>query len=275
MKVLEIFMQGKNPDPPLCEDAWIVTEHFAAVIDGATAKSTLAIDGKTTGRFIAEQMKDAVASIDQADLDAEAFVKVIEKYLLEQYEKFGVLGQMREDPNKIPAASMAVYSRQRREVWLFGDCQAYAGGRLTNEKPVDKLTGMARKYYIEYQLLQGKTEAELLEINCGHEEILPLLQMQQVFLNADIDSPFAYSTISGFGYQMKDAKIIPLPPNIQEVALASDGYPVLFKTLAETEHYLKEALAEDPLCYRRIISVKGMTKGLNSYDDRCYLRIEI
>ncbi|GER67412.1 hypothetical protein BpJC4_18830 [Weizmannia acidilactici] len=275
MKILEVFLEGKTADPLLCEDAWIVTEHFAAVIDGATAKSALVIDGMATGKFIAEQIKAAVESVENPDLDSEAFVRLIESHLYEQYKARGLLGEMQKDPNKIPAASMAAYSRYRRQIWLFGDCQAFAGKRYTNFKPVDRLISMVRKYYIEYALLNGKTEAEFLDEDGGRSAIQPLLHMQQAFLNSEMDSPFSYSTISGFGYKMEDAKVIPVPAGVQEVVLASDGYPELFPDLAATERYLKEALAEDPLCYKKIISTKGIENGRISFDDRCYLKIGI
>ena len=38
MKILESFMQGKLDSVALCEDGFVTTEHFAAVIDGSTSK---------------------------------------------------------------------------------------------------------------------------------------------------------------------------------------------------------------------------------------------
>lgn len=38
MKKLQQYLQGKSPDPALCEDAIFQNDYFVAVIDGVTAK---------------------------------------------------------------------------------------------------------------------------------------------------------------------------------------------------------------------------------------------
>jgi hypothetical protein len=74
---------------------------------------------------------------------------------------------------------------------------------------------------------------------------------------------------------MKHAKIVKLNESCNELILSSDGYPRLFDTLLETEDYLKQCLIEDPLCYKTIISTKGIKEGQSSFDDRCYLKIRL
>ena len=61
-------------------------------------------------------------------------------------------------------------------------------------------------------------------------------------------------------------------PEFSEVVLASDGYPKLFGTLEESEHYLQKVLAEDPLCISLNKQTKGLMVGNNSYDDRTFVR---
>ena len=38
MQIIEQYIKGKRPDQRFCEDGWVVTPHFAAVIDGSTSK---------------------------------------------------------------------------------------------------------------------------------------------------------------------------------------------------------------------------------------------
>ena len=61
-----------------------------------------------------------------------------------------------------------------------------------------------------------------------------------------------------------------------EVVLASDEYPQLCRTLEESEAKLREIIAEDPLCLGGgggKAGVKGIMEGMESFDDRSYVRV--
>ena len=60
-----------------------------------------------------------------------------------------------------------------------------------------------------------------------------------------------------------------------EVVLASDGYPLLKKTLNESEEMLADILKQDPLCCKIYPSTKGLTPNSRSYDDRVYVRFSV
>ena len=66
-----------------------------------------------------------------------------------------------------------------------------------------------------------------------------------------------------------------IPPETQVVVLASDGYPYLLPSLLETENALASVIKEDPLCFRRFKSVKGVGPGNISFDDRAYLKFSL
>ena len=55
--------------------------------------------------------------------------------------------------------------------------------------------------------------------------------------------------------------------------LASDGYPVLKGTLAESERELERIINNDPLCIDLYKATKGVMQGYKSFDDRTYIRI--
>lgn len=67
--------------------------------------------------------------------------------------------------------------------------------------------------------------------------------------------------------------IYPVPP-CSRLVLASDGYPVLKETLAESEAVLRELMEKDPLCFRENKGTKGLVKGNDSFDDRTYIRFD-
>ena len=68
--------------------------------------------------------------------------------------------------------------------------------------------------------------------------------------------------------------VYPVPPQTQ-VVLASDGYPVLKDTLAESEKSLDELLQKDPQCLWENRGTKGLVKGNQSFDDRTYVRFAV
>ena len=53
--------------------------------------------------------------------------------------------------------------------------------------------------------------------------------------------------------------------------MASDGYPVLFDSLSETENYLMQAVEDDSNCVYSLRGTKGIQPGNQSYDDRTYV----
>lgn len=57
-----------------------------------------------------------------------------------------------------------------------------------------------------------------------------------------------------------------------DVVLASDGYPILRPTLAESERELERLRHEDPHLVNEFRTSKGFTPELRSFDDRTYIR---
>ena len=62
-----------------------------------------------------------------------------------------------------------------------------------------------------------------------------------------------------------------------EVVLTSDGYPVLKRTLKESEAELelKRILKADSDCCKVYHSAKGIKEGCVSFDDRTYIRFVV
>lgn len=74
---------------------------------------------------------------------------------------------------------------------------------------------------------------------------------------------------------MPGVRTIPVPEPPTEVVLASDGYPQLCPTLAESEAALRRQLDDDPFCIRTFKATKGRMVGNQSFDDRAYLRLGV
>jgi glycerophosphoryl diester phosphodiesterase len=103
--------------------------------------------------------------------------------------------------------------------------------------------------------------------------MLELLAFQTNLQNTFPENEFSYYVIDGFPCQAPNRlSVMPIDQKQGEIVLASDGYPRLFPTLAETEACLAGVLKEDPLCYKLYRTTKGRYGDNLSFDDRTYVR---
>ena len=272
--VEECFLKGKQSSQTN-EDGMIVTPYFAAVIDGATAKSTFTYDGKKTGRLAMELALEAIRDFPK-DIDAAGAISRITEKIHDFYVEHNLLDELKAEPGKRFTANGVIYSYARNEVWQVGDCQCIIGNLYSsNEKEIDAIMANARAVVNEVALLGGATLKDLESHDPGREFIYPFLQKQALLQNCPVEGQhFAFPVFDGFPVQMKQVNIFSVG-DAEEVVLSSDGYPHLYSTLHESECYLADILEKDPLCMRLYKSTKGVQKGNCSFDDRAYLRIKM
>lgn len=274
MQIIEKFLEGKNPDQQLCEDGIFQSDDFVAVIDGATAKSKIEYDGKSSGRAAMEKVKQALKDVP-ADADVYTAIDIITGCMAEWYRNLGIYEHLQSNYIERPSASAVIYSHQKKEIWQIGDCLAIVDDKhFYNNKILDEIVINARVLYLEMQIQQGKTIAELINNDIGREFILPLLQNQGCLQNNFNGSEYAWEVFDGFPLLKERVKIIDAS-KAKTLILASDGYPKLFNTLQESEEYLKYVLQNDPLCFTINKGTKALKKGNNSFDDRAYVKIEL
>ena len=269
--VHEVFLKGKK-SPAASEDGIILTKDFAAVIDGATSKSAFAFEGKSSGRVSMELVLEAISEFPR-DITAEDAVKAITKKIYDFYVKHNLLESVNETPGARLTSNGVIYSMERKELWQIGDCQAMVGDtHYMNDKEIDDIMSAARSAYNEVVLLQGKTLDDLRTQDVGRDFIFPFLKIQGALQNAH-GHPYGFPVLDGFDIDMNQVLVIPIKG--KEIILASDGYPTLFKTLKESESFLKKVINEDPMLIRLYKSTKGVQKGLDSFDDRAYVRFTV
>lgn len=266
MEIIERFIKGKREDDSLCEDGLYVGEHFIAVIDGVTAKGEPLKNGASSGCEAKNVLLHALTLIP-ADIDAEACLRRLDGALADAYERL----HTNDRTENFLRAAIVIYSKARRCIWSYGDCLfAIDGHVFENSKPVDRLAASIRSILLRRYLQEGATEDELLQDDRARAQIMPLLKLQQHLENAETE--FGYPVLNGHGIAPHLIVSHPIPEGAHEIILASDGYPLLKPTLRESEEALAEALADDPLCYKKYPGTKGLTPGLASFDDRCYCR---
>ena len=75
-----------------------------------------------------------------------------------------------------------------------------------------------------------------------------------------------YAVIDGFPIPQQFVPVITLDFQPWEIVLASDGYPFLAPTLAETEALLEAQRQNDPLNIGKFKATKAFVEGNNSFD---------
>jgi hypothetical protein len=274
MKITEQFLKSKNHVESDCEDSIFVSEHFAAVIDGVTTKSTLKYLNETPGRACSQLLMKALEYMPVKSTAKQA-VEYLTSAVFSMYKGLGIEEQVLNFPAERASACIVIFSNYRNEIWMVGDCQCMVDKTVyTNTKQIDFLLSDIRSLYIQTELKLGKSYDEIQVKDSGREFILPLLKRQQVFQNSFEKNEFAYGVIDGFNVPETEIKVFNLS-HPTDIILASDGYPRLFETLAQSEEYLKDILENDPLCFQKFKSTKGLKPGNSSFDDRAFLRIGI
>lgn len=281
MKIIESSIIGKKSQEA-CEDGMVVTDDFIAVIDGSTSKTPKHLNpDMKNGRYAMMLISEYIREELKADASVDDFCQGVTAYIYNKvYEKLGVEERLKEHPEERLTASAILYSRTRNEVWMVGDCQAIIDGKLyENGKPYEEKIARKRVELIE----QGLSPAE------ARKQIEPLLI--EAMLSGQNQN---YTVIDGFPIYREGVKVVALKTkpvssgietyfqeqtkpvsSLNEVVLASDGYPFLKPTLAASEAALAEQIANDPQNIRSFIATKGIVEGNKSFDDRTYIRFSV
>lgn len=272
MKIIESNIIGKKSQET-CEDGIVITDDFVAVIDGSTSKTPthLAPDMKN-GRYAMVLISEYIQKKLKAEASVDDFCQGVTAYIYNKvYCELKVEGRLSIHPEERLTASAVIYSRARREVWMVGDCQAIIDGKLyENGKPYEQEIAEKRVALIK----QGMSPAE------ARQAIVP--RLVQAMLDGQNRS---YAVIDGFPIYREGVKVVACQSatfgevgdwngsnGFQEIILASDGYPFLKPTLAESEAALADQLTHDPQNMDTFIATKGLVEGNRSFDDRAYVR---
>lgn len=271
MKVVERSVVAKSGDPDTCEDALVVTDDYAAVIDGATDKTKARYEGRLGGRFAMEVCAETIADFPP-DLEAAQAIKTLTDALAARLP-----GQL--PPAQRPTAVVGIYSAARRELWRLGDVgfwhEGLAEGGDRPQKLVDHHAAGLRAAVLTAELRAGRTVEALRDDDCGRDAIMPLLLRQGVFTNSPEPDEWGHGAIDGTPVPGHYIEVRPVPESVHTLVLATDGYPRILPTLTESEQHLQKALAQDPLCIGPLRGTKGLAAGALSFDDRAYLRLAL
>ena len=257
MTITEHFICGKHTAAD-CEDGIVITNDFAAVIDGSTSKTPKRLDpSMKNGRFAMLIISEYIKQMP-ADYTINDFCRGITLRIAEEYAKRGIAEDMAKHPEERLTASAIIYSNSRKEVWMVGDCQAIIEGKhYDNSKPYEQEIAMQRATLI-------KNGMSPKEARCAIEP-----QLIKAMLEGQNRQ---YAVIDGTPIYMPGTRIVTAS---HCVVLASDGYPTLLPTLHESEEALAQHLTDDPQNITDFIATKGLVEGNVSFDDRAYIKLTI
>ena len=272
MQIKEYFLCGKK-SAETNEDGIFLSKNFAAIVDGATAKSKFTLNGKSTGRLAMELVIKAISKLPEGICMSDAIAN-ISAAIYSFYKENNLLADLKNKPNLRFTASAVIYSRALNEIWQIGDCRFLVGSTYsTNEKGIDEIMAKARAAFNETALINGEITLESLkDHDPGRDFIMPFLTRQALLQNCPYENQFSFAVFDGFTIDPKKVIVFPVG-KAKEFVLSSDGYPQTFNTLEKSEQYLHAIMQKDPNCIREYNCTKGLKKGNRSFDDRAYLKI--
>ncbi|XVU29910.1 hypothetical protein ACQPZJ_23320 [Actinoplanes sp. CA-054009] len=214
--------------------------------------------------------RDALGGLAD-DVDAYAAVAALTSAL-------GARVDEKLDGAERPSAAVTVYSRVRREVWQVGDVGfAYRGLPVEVGQPrklVDRVAVAFRLAVLAAEVAAGRISLERVrDEDPGRVAARALIGRQGALRNTL--GPYGYAGVDGRPVPRELVVVHPVPDDVEELVIASDGYPVIGETLAAAEAELARLLREDPWCVGELAGTKAVAPGQVSFDDRAYLRLRL
>ena len=270
MKIIEQNLIPKSPAKK-SEDGLVITNDFIAVIDGSTSKTQRHhCPGISNGRYAMMLISRYIRKLP-ANTSCHQFCVGATKALRRHYWLRFPVERMQQHPEERLCASVVLYSRLRREVWLVGDCHCLIGGEyVDNPKPYEQPLAEMRAAKVRKLLAEGMSQNDLLQPHDPAREVM-IPTMLEVMHNQNI----TYSVIDGFPIPEAKVRVIQLGFEPMELVFASDGYPFLCPTLKESEERLAQQRQNDPLNIGEFKATKAFVAGNNSFDDRTYIRFSV
>lgn len=276
MQVIESYICGKENNPNTCEDGIFIGKHLLAVIDGVTAKGTRLWNNTKSGHFAKDVLISTLQKLDACqdeNMLYEAPTVLLTKLDAILHDAVTACAADTLTLEEYPRASVIIYNNVTKQIISYGDCQCSVNGKVySHVKKIDVLNSNLRAYYLEYYLQQGMSLTELAANDLGRAAIQENLMLQFSFENKI--GEFGYAVLNGMGIEPSLMKVYQVSEG-DEIILASDGYPVLASSLAESEAILQHVLLDDPMCFRIYRCTKGIKTGNVSFDDRAYCRVSI
>lgn len=270
MRIIEHVVIGKAQDQSLCEDMFYHDSNYIAVIDGASSIQSSFWGDKKSGRVAAEAVYKTMSQLP-TEASAEDAIAILNEGIRQAYGHR--LETASADPHLQMFANVILYSANAREIWSFGDCHGRINDQyFTFEKPIDQYLSQLRCEYLMKLINAGQKEDALLAHDPSREYLQPFLLEELQYANTS--GQWGFDVLNGMQINASNVRRIPVNSG-DEIILATDGYPFVKATLAQSEAALEQLITDDPLMFRIHKSTKGVVPGNRSFDDRTFVRFVV
>ena len=280
MNIIEQSLIAKSPKKA-SEDGIVITDDFIAVIDGSTSKTKRRHNRRmSNGRYAMKLISSYIRRMPK-ETTCHQFCLGATRVIRERYTSLWsrlregsseqILQRLFDHPEERLCASVIIFSRLRREVWLVGDCHCLLNGEYCdNPKPYEQELAEMRAQRVRELLAEGVKPSDLLQQSDPAREVM-IPHMLEVMHNQNV----TYAVVDGFPIPESKVPVIALGFEPFEIVLASDGYPFLCPTLEASEQRLQQQRDTDPLNIGSFKATKAFVEGNNSFDDRSYIRFTV
>lgn len=261
--VMESSSIPKNRHSPN-EDVVYIGDAFVAVVDGASSKLSRgeALVANTPGKAAAAAVVSALERLP-VELDSGRAVEFISRTLRD-------CGLDRA----VAAASIAIFSTYREEIWLVGSASFVTDGLQHSNRPThEAAASKTRAAFTTALLRQGLSVEELRRTDPGRQVVLPLLSLEHHLRNVDLPGEYYFGMIDGTPVPERHIIVKKVDSQTNHIILASDGYPIVRSDLQATEREYLTAIGQDPLCITSHPQTKGVGVDALGFDDRSYVSL--
>ena len=148
MNIIEQSLIAKSPRKA-SEDGIVITDDFIAVIDGSTSKTQRRHNSRmSNGRYAMKLISSYIRRMPK-ETTCHQFCLGATRVIRERYTSLWsrlregsseqILQRLFDHPEERLCASVIIFSRLRREVWLVGDCHCLLNGEYCdNPKPYEQ-----------------------------------------------------------------------------------------------------------------------------------------
>lgn len=267
-EVAELCSVSKTGNEQENEDFVIDTPQWLVVCDGATDESGKKFWGRTGGQLTAILTAQTIIQAPNGTSALDLISTINDVYR----GAFGGIGQI---GGSRPSCSFVALDKYAETIIRVSDV-SWSDGHTVHQgwRQIDNVHGRMRAAYLTMLLTAGASQEQLLEDDPGRDLIYPSLQKQGTLCNNVDLVELSYGAIDGTPVPDRLIETWKLGPDVSEVIIATDGYPVIKSTLEHTEAYLQEDLALDPLRIAKHAGTKGLQPDQQSFDDRTYVRVQ-
>ncbi|MEL6791538.1 MAG: hypothetical protein AAGL18_05255 [Pseudomonadota bacterium] len=266
LSILEQFTHAKRSDNAYSEDRLVIGKHAVGVIDGAIGPH------HTDTAMITAALNEIVSFLEAIDARATArqTVDQVSAILARAKANAGLT-----DLRYTGGFHFVVYHLASQQLWRVGDCQfRHSGQTHTNDLEVEAIGARQRAVMVEAMRLRGMSDEAIMASDAYADIFAPFFAPLLDFA-LRTGHPLGFGVINGMTVPDEFIGVYDLSKIRGALIMASDGYPALYDTLAQTETHLTGVLARDPLCIEEHMCSKGLRPGLCSFDDRTFLRVQL